>query len=335
MFQYMAYLEQAGMHFESAPFFDTTYLQKSYSGQSKTGQILRAFERRRKQLRAGTGNRLLWVEKEAMPFVPWFLERNLLPKNAPFVTDYDDAIFHRYDMHANSIIRQILGRKIAHVMAASHTVFAGNAYLADYAKAAGAPRIEIVPTVVDMDIYRVKPEPMAGAKPRIGWIGSPSTWTEFGQSFTDLVCETLAPVDGVFRVVGGGPASKTLSGSEALDWREDQEVLMIQGMDVGIMPLTDTPWARGKCGYKLIQYMACGLPVVASPVGVNTEIVQHGENGFLVSTPEEWKEALTLLLHDPTLRREMGAKGRAHVEANYSLQVWGPRVATLLKDIAE
>jgi hypothetical protein len=117
-------------------------------------------------------------------------------------------------------------------------------------------------------------------------------------------------------------------------WSEDSEVAMIQSMDIGIMPLTDSPWARGKCGYKLIQYMACGLPVVASPVGVNADIVEHGVNGFLATTEDEWRQALTTLLRDPDLRRRMGAAGRRKVETDYSLQVWGPRVAAIFHEIA-
>ena len=105
-------------------------------------------------------------------------------------------------------------------------------------------------------------------------------------------------------------------------------------MDIGIMPLTDTPWARGKCGYKLIQYMACGIPVIASPVGVNAELVEHGVNGFLASSDAEWAETLQTLLHDPDLRARMGEAGRRKVEREYSLQVWGPRVAHMLRDVA-
>ena len=101
------------------------------------------------------------------------------------------------------------------------------------------------------------------------------------------------------------------------------------------MPLPETPWARGKCGYKLIQYMACGLPVVASPVGVNRRIVEHGVNGFLAETEDEWRKAIETLLHDPDLRRRMGLAGRAKVEREYSLEVWGPRVAKLLREVAD
>ena len=100
------------------------------------------------------------------------------------------------------------------------------------------------------------------------------------------------------------------------------------------MPLPDTPWMRGKCGYKLIQYMACGLPVIASPVGVNAEIVEHGVNGFLAETSDDWFRAIQALIGNPELRRQMGAAGRKRVEERYSLQVYGPRVASRLNEIA-
>ena len=106
-------------------------------------------------------------------------------------------------------------------------------------------------------------------------------------------------------------------------------------MSIGIMPLDDTPWARGKCGYKLIQYMACGIPVIASPVGVNADIVEHGVNGFLANTQAEWREAIRALLGDADLRRQMGAAGRKKVEQHYSLQIWGPRVAEMLLGVAK
>jgi glycosyltransferase involved in cell wall biosynthesis len=104
-------------------------------------------------------------------------------------------------------------------------------------------------------------------------------------------------------------------------------------MDIGIMPLTDTPWANGKCGYKLLQYMACGLPVIASPVGVNEKIVEHGVNGFLAQTDEDWKFYIKKLLSDSDLRCRMGAAGRKKVEKEFSLQVWGPHVAKTMQEL--
>ena len=99
------------------------------------------------------------------------------------------------------------------------------------------------------------------------------------------------------------------------------------------MPLEDAPFERGKCGYKLIQYMACGLPVVASPVGVNCQIVEHGVNGFLAESPAQWEQAMKTLLANPALRQRMGQAGRKKVEQQYCIQVTGPKMAALLKGI--
>jgi glycosyltransferase involved in cell wall biosynthesis len=120
----------------------------------------------------------------------------------------------------------------------------------------------------------------------------------------------------------------------AKPWSEADEVRSLKGLDIGIMPLPDEPWTRGKCGYKLIQYMASGLPVVASPVGVNGDIVRHGENGFLASTEREWNEALSRLIADPDLRRRMGALGRRRVEREFSLKVQAPRLERLVRSVA-
>ena len=134
--------------------------------------------------------------------------------------------------------------------------------------------------------------------------------------------------------VGADYVTQSSSELELLPWSEATEVGIIQRMNIGIMPLDDSPWARGKCGYKLIQYMACGLPVIASPVGVNSDIVEHGVTGFLVQTDAEWTSALETLLTNPELRKRMGAAGRQKVEQEYSLQAYGPKVAGLLREVA-
>jgi glycosyltransferase involved in cell wall biosynthesis len=110
-------------------------------------------------------------------------------------------------------------------------------------------------------------------------------------------------------------------------------VELIQKLDIGIMPLMDDAFERGKCGYKLIQYMACGLPVVASPVGINQKIIKHGENGFLASKEDEWIEAITLLIENPKLRKEMGLKGREIAEQEYAVQVTAPKIINLINQI--
>jgi len=338
MLQYRPWLEAAGLEVVHEPFFDDAYLGALYAGRRRGAASLRHVLRRLAVLRRRPPPDLIWLEYETLPWLPWLLERSVLPRGVPIVSDYDDAVFLRYDAHRLAPVRGLLGGKIDSVMAASRLVLAGNRHLADHADAAGATRVERVPTVVDLDHYPPAAPPAEAAAPnrgtRIGWIGTPQTWAALARPIHDVVLPVLKAEGAVIRAIGASLAPAAGDHLEILPWSEAKEAELIRGTDIGIMPLPDTPWTRGKCGYKLIQYMACGLPVVASPVGVNTEIVEHGVNGFLASCDAEWREALKTLLADPQLRRSMGAAGRRKVEEAYSLGVWGPRVAGLLSDVA-
>jgi glycosyltransferase involved in cell wall biosynthesis len=221
-------------------------------------------------------------------------------------------------------------------MAKAALVVAGNDYLAQRARLAGAPWVEVVPTVIDLNRY---PLPLAidcngSADPFcVVWIGSPST-----AQYLKLIEKALQafakkwPL--LLRVIG---ADFKIAGvqTECVQWTEATEVESIAAGHVGVMPLQDSPWERGKCGYKLIQYMACGLPVVASPVGVNNQIVEHGVNGFLARSDAEWEIALEQLFAHVQLRQRMGKAGRAKVEAQYCIQKTGPKMAELLKKAAK
>jgi glycosyltransferase involved in cell wall biosynthesis len=138
------------------------------------------------------------------------------------------------------------------------------------------------------------------------------------------------------RVVLVGSGAVALSGLplEVHSWSEAKELEELVDFDVGIMPLPDTPWTRGKCGFKLVQYMAVGLPVVASPVGINSTLVEHGVDGYLASSSADWLKALAALAQDRSLRRAMGDTGRVKVEREYSLQSAAPRLVGLLKEAA-
>ena len=327
--QYRPWLEQDGWTVEHLSFFDDAYLERVYRQDRKGSGIARYYRKRLADLRRTPKPDLIWLEYEAFPWLPWFLESALLPKNVGIVSDYDDAIFHRYDQHPRAVIRALLGPKIDYVMAYSRLVTAGNTYLAQRAQAAGAARVEIVPTVVDLNLYHLR-KGSAASSLRVGWIGTPHTWETLASSIYETLLPELAAQGAMFRAVGAALKERTEKRLELVPWSEGDEVHLIQGMDIGVMPMPDTPWTRGKCGYKLIQYMACGLPVVAAPVGVNTKIVEHGVNGFLAETDAEWQSSIGKLLQDSKLRQRMGAAGRKKVEAEYSLQVWAPRVSDML-----
>jgi glycosyltransferase involved in cell wall biosynthesis len=278
---------------------------------------------------------MFWVEKDALPWIPALLEIGLIPSNIPLVLDYDDAVFHQYDMHPNLLLRKLLWRKHRILMQKAALVVVGNQYIAEYAWRAGAHRVEVVPTVVDLDRYVPREAPSCvttKSVPTIGWIGQRST-----ASFLYAVLPLIARLaDGGlirFRAIGIDASSLGLPFASEV-WSEATEAKSIQMLDVGIMPLNDGPFERGKCGYKLIQYMACGLPVVASPVGVNTTLVEHGVNGFLATSLEEWEWALRTLARDPGLRYRMGQAGRIKVEREFSLQVIAPKLAGCLVEAA-
>jgi glycosyltransferase involved in cell wall biosynthesis len=333
LIQYTRYLAEQSITTSLAPFLDAGYLDSLYSGRSTTRAVLVAYARRTIKLFSSGGIDLLWLEKEGLPWLPWRIEQKLLPHRIPLVVDYDDAVFHHYDLHRSRIVRWLLGDKLDNLMASAALVTVGNAYLAQRAEAAGARRVEIVPTVVDLTAYTQR-RPAVEAAQTIGWIGTPSTWKEYMAPMMPILTEIAEPAGAKIVAVGAGKVTIASSVLKNWPWTEDSEISRIHEMDIGIMPLTNTPWAQGKCGYKLIQYMACGLPVIASPVGVNAEIVEHGVNGFLATSDMEWRESLITLLNDPALRKRMGEAGRRKVERDYSLQVWGPRVAQMLRDIA-
>ncbi len=330
---YVPALEAAGWAVAVAPLFDDAYLARLYRGDRiPPGYLVGRYRRRIAALAAARRFDLVWLEKEALPFLPARVERGLLGP-VPVVVDLDDAWFHRYDRHRRAAVRWWCGTKIDRIMAAARLVTAGSPYLAARAAAAGAPAIAAVPTVVDLARYPVSPAPAAaGDRPAtVGWIGTPVT-----VGYLAPVARPLAALaaDGRIQVtVIGAPAPDGLPAAH-VPWTEAGEAAALAGLDVGIMPLPDSPWERGKCGYKLIQYMATGRPVVASPVGINRELVVDGETGFLAETPADWHRALARLAADPGLRARLGAAGRRLVEARYSLQVQTPRLVGLLRSAA-
>lgn len=333
--QYLPALARAGIEVDVAPLFDDAYLRALYAGKRDKRGLARFTLARLAQCRTALQADVIWLEKEVLPYCPWGMERLILPRGVPVVSDFDDAVFHRYDQHRNPLVRRLLGQKIDAVMGYSTLVTAGNAYLAQRARAAGARWVEIVPTVVDAEAYQ--PEPTRHAddgRPRIGWIGTPQTWGAYGAPLVDFFQDVARRWNACFHLVGARLEGGTEGAFNYVPWSEAGEIPAIQAMDIGIMPLKDEPWERGKCGYKLIQYMACSLPVVASPVGVNRQIVEHGVNGFLAETPDEWRIAVDALLADPGLRYRMGQAGRQKVEREYCIQVTGPRLVELLRSAA-
>ena len=333
-YQYLHFLKRGGVDVTVVPLLSDKYLSRFYYGKvNHISSRLYTYLRRITQLLKSNQFDLLWIESELFPWFPSWGEVLLARSGIRYIVDYGDASFHRYDVHPNRLIRRLLGNKIDIIMRHSAQVVVGNEYLAEYAQNAGAKRVEYLPTVVDLERYQTR-QNGGDNYFTIGWIGTPITIRHL-----DLVRPVLSEFckgnNSNIVIVGGG--SFKLDGAHVITfpWSEDSEVLQIQHFDVGIMPLPDEPWEQGKCGYKLIQYMACGKPVVASPVGVNSKIVDQGVNGFLARSKEEWLEALTTLRENSELRRKLGEAGRRKIEKEYSLQVTGPRLLKMLKNVAK
>jgi glycosyltransferase involved in cell wall biosynthesis len=332
-YQYLPYLKAQGLEIITAPFFSDEYVSNLYRGQRiSLKTALAAYLRRLPILMRAAAFDLLWVEKELFPWTPAWFETLLYRLKIPYVVDYDDAVFHRYDMHRSRLVRILLGHKIDLVMRRARLVIAGNGYLAERARQAGAARVEYLPSVVDVSRYSL---PNWAHNPvfRIGWIGSPVT-----APYLDEVREAIgklsqeSPIS--LTLIGAGnvqPFAQTPT--EILPWSETVELEMSQKFDVGIMPLMDGPFERGKCGYKLIQYMASGLPVIASPVGVNQQIVEPGLNGYLAESSVHWLDAFRELRDNKEKRNLMGQAGRRKAEQLYNLQGTAPQLLNLLSGL--
>lgn len=334
-FQYLPYLRAQSISIDGAPFFSEEYLRSFYSsGRKSVGHAVQAYLKRLSICCRPGHYDLVWIEKECFPWLPAPFEQFHFLREIPYVVDYDDAIHHNYDQHSLWSVKRLLGEKFRGLLSGAAAVTVGNTYLAEWARTAGAARVEVIPTVIDLERYPLPDRRLEErAEFRVGWIGTPTT-TNYLWLVRDALVRLAQKCPLCLVVVGAGPLEDFGLPLERHAWELETEVAILSSLDAGIMPLPDSPWERGKCGYKLIQYMACGVPVIASSVGANKEIVDHGVNGFLVDTPEQWDAALQALLLDAGLRKSMGMAGRQKVEQQYCLQVTGPKLVALLQEAA-
>jgi len=333
-FQYIPYLNKKNIKVAIKPLLSNEYIKNLYrNGKKLPVIVLLSYLKRLIFLLNIKRYNLLWIEKELFPMMPAWIEELFAILKIPYIVDYDDAIFHNYDLNKNVVIRTFLKNKIDSVMKNSAMVIVGNDYLAERSRKAGAKRVEYLPSVVDLEKY---PNTFFSNKGifTIGWVGSPIT-----SHYLKLVMPALEDFckKNVARVVLIGAKKKELSNIpvEYVSWSEGTEIKEIQKFDIGIMPLPDNEWERGKCGFKLIQYMASGKPVIGSPVGVNCKIIKHGINGYQAKNIDEWIRALQKLKDDQALRQKMGRAGRQIVENEYCLQVTAPRLRDLIISVAK
>jgi glycosyltransferase involved in cell wall biosynthesis len=335
--QWEPLLRRAGVEVVYRPFEDAELNAVLYQrGQTarKGGLMLRALARRAGHLRDVREFDAVYILRETALLGPAVFERLVARSGVPYVFDFDDAVFERYVSPSNGHLSYLKfpGKTATACRLAAH-VTAGNEYLADYARRFN-PRVTVIPTTVDTAKYAVTPRP-ANEVPVVGWTGSYSTVQHLltlGGALRRLAARER------FRLRVIGAPDTRLEGIEGVEvevlpWRPETEVEDLRPLDVGVMPLPEDRWSRGKCGMKALQYMGLGVATVCSPVGVNTEIVRDGVNGFLAASEDEWVERLTLLLRSAELRERLGRAGRATVEERYSAEAQAPRFLRVVESV--
>jgi glycosyltransferase involved in cell wall biosynthesis len=336
--QWEATLKRRGVEITYRPFADAELDEVLYQPgcvARKARLIARALARRSHQLADVRAFDAVYLLREAALLGPPIFERRLARSGVPLIFDFDDAVWLNYRSPSNGYLSYLkLPGKTAAVCRLAAHVIAGSDYLASFARAFNS-RVSVVPTTIDTARYTVNARP-ANEVPVIGWTGSYSTVGHL-QRLAPALRRLAARERFRLRIIGAPDAR--LEGFEGVEvemlpWRSATEVEDLRALDVGVMPLPDDAWSRGKCGTKALQYMGLAIPAVCSPVGVGSVIIRDGENGLLASNEDEWVEKLRLLLGSPQLRETLGRAGRATVEARYSAAVQAPRVFEIIESVA-
>jgi glycosyltransferase involved in cell wall biosynthesis len=265
---------------------------------------------------------LVVIHRELLPF-GWNQAAGLFARRVPVVYDFDDAVW--VPGLGGPTSRLATPGTTRRLVELASRVFAGNAYLAGYARESH-DRVDVIPTVVDTASYRPAAATRAPREvPVVGWIGSPTT-ARYLEPLLPLLDELARTVRFRLRVIGAGrPLALARVEVETPPWRLDGEAELFADLDVGLYPLSDDAWSRGKCGFKAIQYMASGVASVVSPVGVVREIARDGVDALWAESAADWKAALARLISDAAERTRLGAAGRARAQAAYSLASVAPR----------
>ncbi|HZI20754.1 MAG TPA: glycosyltransferase family 4 protein [Pyrinomonadaceae bacterium] len=338
--QFVEPLRDRGVELEVRPFLDSRLFRSLYRREEMLGNawgLARSALRRAGDALAARGADVLLVQREAMMFGPPVVEwLSMRLGGCPMVLDLDDATYVSYTSPTYGRLGSALKwfRKTDDLIRWASVVTCGNRSIAEYVEGRGARAI-LVPTVVDTEQFRPAEARGDGGPPVLGWIGTHSTFPYLESIFPALQeVARLRPFR--LKVVGAGRERVELPGVEVenLGWDLGREVADFQSFDIGLYPIVASDWATGKSGFKSIQYMAVGVPFVATPVGASAEIGEAGQTHFLASTHGEWSAALERLLADEGLRRRMGEAGRRHALAHYTVPAQADKLAAALRQAA-
>lgn len=337
--QFLPYLRQAGLECTVWPFSTSTLFRAMRSKGhwlTKVCETIKCSLRRFRQLLMINGYDVVLIHREVFPFFIPLLEKWVTSHHHRVLFSFDDAIHvgHHDPSALNHplLYRFKYGSGINQVLRDCQCVIAGNRILAEHARRMNS-NVVIVPTVVDCERFIYRPVRRTGQPLTIGWMGSRSTVSYLHDIEDALLRIAKEYRDRIqFRFYGYPEFNLNIENSVSLPFSLETEIDDLNSLDVGLMPLPDTAWTRGKCAFKAIQYMAVGLPTVASPVGMTTELIEDNVNGLLAETPQQWFLALQRLAEDAQLRERLSRAARKTIEERYSLQVWGPRFADFIRN---
>lgn len=273
------------------------------------------------------------VEKEFIPYFLPLFEWLYFISSRKFILDYDDAVWQNYKMSKSLIVKFLLKNKHEKLIKYSNGVICGSEYIYNFAKKNGALRLIKIPTVIDIDKYTAFDHGFYSKdKFIIGWIGSPSS-SQYLKEIEPALTRFTSEFNSVVHLIGVDDSTAANFSFEniVIPWSSDTEVDSMSVFDVGIMPLSSGPFEEGKCAFKLIQYMALNKPVICSPVGENT-IVVNEHCGFLAISNEDWFSSLKILYSDSLMCKNFGIKSREIVENNYTLQFQYPNYINFLEN---
>jgi glycosyltransferase involved in cell wall biosynthesis len=321
---FLPYLHEKGIYYTLAPFMNEAtwnVLYKNGSSIQKTIGILKGFLKRIKHVFIDAlAHDYIFVHREASPIGPPIFEF-ILSKiyRKKLIYDFDDAIWIPNTSAENKIAAALkCFWKVPSICKWSYKISAGNSYLCNFA-AIYNKHVNLVPTCVDTDKMHNKEKVHHNGRPVIGWTGSHSTLFYLNQ-IMPVLQELDNEYEFTFILIANKDPQLNLKHYRFIKWQESTEIEDLLKLDIGLMPLQEDAWSEGKCGFKLIQYLSLGIPAIASPVGVNNEIVINEKNGFIARTKADWKTALITLINNSNLRATMGQHGRQLVISRYSIK---------------
>jgi glycosyltransferase involved in cell wall biosynthesis len=306
-----------------------------YEGRSKFSKLLYLFlvlVRRLGQIRHVLGADMVYFRGPVFDYGPPVIERIIRLLNPRMVFDIDDAIWEPAAHVTSPFLRFVDHGWVRKMCGMCAHAVVGNEYLAGYVRPLN-PNITIIPTCIDMDKHRQKSYPAPGRTVILGWTGLKDN-LGYMEIIAKVLRELAARHDLKLEVASGADYHLEGVRVENRRWTIEHEFDYLEDADIGLMPLKDTPRARGKCAFKALQYMGVGTPVVISPVGMNADVIEDGVTGFLADTPEEWRQKLEALITQPELRERMGRAAREMVLGRYSHEANYPKFKQMLETVA-